>query len=134
MSALIMPEEDIPEMQLWITKYGCLLDTTQEPLRYHARFIIHSTSGREQRHFILGIADSSLRHYDLEDIFRKHYDKKRQTGRIISVGGGIITLDSRTILMCSSREREGDYNKEIVYPIVARWAKARLPEHQIKYE
>lgn len=124
--------DEIPEVQLWINPHTELQKAIPEP--FYAKFIIEQTRhGKEVKYHLLGMAGERTG-YELEDFFFKNHRTRGQSTQMARIGGGRMSIDKGEISIQPLREMQEGYRKEILAPLIERWAQRRTPPFTIIYK
>ena len=124
--------ENIPEMKLVES-----IDNREyvDGNNFNGNFIVVKDSS--SRHYLLGV-DNCFSH---EDIFRFNFRDllvANGCGSITidsfkPVGGGRLSIYLKKLSLGGYSTHYGDYDRQVVHPIVERWTRQHLPNHQLGF-
>ncbi len=129
-----MKLEDTPEMQVCDQRFDEMSRDyfTGDPInwetrkRYDGKFVVIGAPG--PRYYIFSSENGN--HSDLERVFQERTESNPRLVRAFC--GGTLTIDDKSIRVYGKSETFGPYGRETVRPIIERYAKQHLPNHEIE--
>jgi len=131
--------EDMPEMQI-IREESLFkpVNLAERPINLSGRFVVMRSPSKQL--YLLG-GQNALAHMTVADTFeqftsdnpisRKYLDTVTECETLY---GGHFRIDDSNILIYGKSDMYGKYDIDAIRPIVKRWAKDNLQEHQIEFK
>jgi len=137
-----MALEDLPEVMIHekneFDSCGSPIDFINQDPNYSGKFIVADYEGRKK---IMSYRDADAHNnvgYSLSKLIKKEIgDTSFSPGFVdgLSVlGGGYLTIDEQQVKVSGESKAYGEYNPEIVRPIMERFLDRELPNHSLDIE